>query len=58
MDHGKINVNTSGAVAGAQKIIEQLRFKEIDVNIICSLRLGKDIVTFEWPIEELMADTG
>jgi len=55
LDHGIAKAAMPGDVAGAQKIIEQLRLGGIDVGIICNQLLDDGLASFDKSFEELTA---
>ncbi len=55
LDHGVARLSMPGDVAGAQKTIEQLRLKGIDVGMVCNQLLDDGLAAFEQSFEELMA---
>ena len=55
LDHGTMTPSLPGDVAAAQKIIEELRTRGIDVNIICLKLLNEGLAAFDQSFEELTA---
>jgi len=53
LDHGVAMLAMPGNVAGAQKTIEQLRQKGIDVGMVCNQLLDEGLAAFEKSFEEL-----
>lgn len=53
MDHGVAKTAMPGDVAGAQKIIEQLRLAGIDVGMVCNQLLDDGLASFERSFEDL-----
>jgi transaldolase len=55
LDHGIAKASMPGNVAGAQKIIEQLRLLGIDVGMVCNQLLVEGLAAFEKSFEDLTA---
>jgi transaldolase len=55
LDHGIARAAMPKDVAGAQKIIEQLRLLGIDVGMVCNQLLDDGLASFERSFEELTA---
>jgi transaldolase len=53
LDHGIVKAAMPSDVAGAQKIIEQLRLLGIDVGMVCLQLLDDGLAAFEKSFEEL-----
>lgn len=53
LDHGVAKQALPGSVADAQKTIEQLRLKGIDVGMVCNQLLDEGLASFEKSFEEL-----
>jgi transaldolase len=53
LDHGVAKLALPGSVSGAQKTIEQLRLKGIDVGMVCNQLLDEGLAAFERSFEEL-----
>jgi len=53
LDHGVARAAMPGDVAGAQKTIEQLRLKGIDIGMVCNQLLDDGLAAFEKSFEEL-----
>ena len=53
LDHGVAKTAIPGDVAAAQKVIEQLRHKNIDVGIVCNQLLEDGLTAFESSFDEL-----
>ena len=53
LDHGFAKQAMPGDVAEAQKTIEQLRLKGIDVGMVCQQLLDEGLAAFEKSFEEL-----
>lgn len=54
LDHGVAKVAMPGDVAGAQRIIEQLRLLGIDIGMVCNQLLDDGLAAFKKSFEELM----
>jgi len=55
LDHGVARLAMPGSVAQAQKTIEQLRLKGIDVGMVCNQLLDEGLAAFERSFDELTA---
>ncbi len=55
LDHGQAAVALPRDVAQAQRVIEELRSKGMDVNIVCLKLLQEGLEAFDKSFEELMA---
>ena len=55
LDHGVAKQMMPGDVAAAQRIVEELRLKGIDVGLVCNQLLDDGLAAFEKSFEELTA---
>ncbi len=53
LDHGTIKLAMPGDVAGAQKLIQDLRGQGIDVGVVCLKLLEEGLVAFDQSFDEL-----